>query len=100
MRARLTGASTAHRPLTRTRTRPLTRTRARTRTRTLGAHTVGVDLDARTLDGRINGAPGFLSVDASGVLQTTAVSIRDGRIAALWIVRNPEKLRHLPREHA
>ena len=49
---------------------------------------------------RINGAPGFLSVDAAGVLQTTAVSIRDGRIAALWIVRNPEKLRHLPREHA
>ena len=49
---------------------------------------------------RINGAPGFLSVDAAGVLQTTAVSIHDGRIAALWIVRNPEKLRHLPREHA
>ncbi|WP_422027353.1 RNA polymerase sigma factor SigJ [Roseovarius sp.] len=44
---------------------------------------------------RINGAPGFISVDPAGVVQTTAVSLRNGRIAALWIVRNPDKLRHL-----
>ena len=44
---------------------------------------------------RINGAPGFVSVDPAGVMQTTAVSLRNGRIAALWIVRNPDKLRHL-----
>ncbi|MEQ8877145.1 MAG: RNA polymerase sigma factor SigJ [Phycisphaerales bacterium] len=46
---------------------------------------------------RINGAPGFVSVDPAGVVQTTAVSLRNGRIAALWIVRNPDKLRHLGR---
>jgi RNA polymerase sigma-70 factor (ECF subfamily) len=28
-------------------------------------------------------------------LQTTALDIRDGRIAAIYIVRNPEKLRHV-----
>lgn len=42
----------------------------------------------------INGSPGFLSTE-NGVLQTTALSIRNGRIGAIWIVRNPEKLRHL-----
>jgi hypothetical protein len=29
------------------------------------------------------------------VLQTTALDVRDGRIAAIYIVRNPDKLRHL-----
>ncbi|EEX12038.1 RNA polymerase sigma-70 factor, family [Citreicella sp. SE45] len=42
----------------------------------------------------VNGSPGFLSTE-NGVLQTTALSIRNGRIAAIWIVRNPEKLQHL-----
>ena len=43
----------------------------------------------------INGAPGLISRDSSGNLQTTALAIRDGRIAAIWITRNPEKLRHI-----
>ena len=30
-----------------------------------------------------------------GVVQTTALSIEDGRIAAIYIVRNPEKTKHL-----
>lgn len=42
----------------------------------------------------IDGLPGYVSVDR-GVLQTTALDIRDGRIAAIYIVRNPDKLRHL-----
>jgi len=42
----------------------------------------------------INGSPGFVSVE-SGILQTTALSIRSGRIRAIWIVRNPEKLEHV-----
>ena len=46
---------------------------------------------------RINGVPGFLSVEQGNVLQTTALGIRDGRIAAIWVVRNPDKLRHLIR---
>jgi RNA polymerase sigma-70 factor (ECF subfamily) len=43
----------------------------------------------------INGSPCFLSVEKDGILQTTALSIRDGQINAVWIVRNPEKLQHL-----
>ena len=42
----------------------------------------------------INGSPGFLSTE-NDVFQTTALSIRNGRIAAIWIVRNPEKLQHV-----
>lgn len=44
----------------------------------------------------INGAPGFVSVEPNGVLQTTALDIVGRHIRAIWIVRNPEKLRHLP----
>jgi RNA polymerase sigma-70 factor (ECF subfamily) len=43
----------------------------------------------------INGLPGFVSIDRGGVLQTTALDVRDGRIAAIHIVRDPDKLRHL-----
>lgn len=43
----------------------------------------------------INGLPGYVSVDRGDVLQTTALDVRNGRIAAIYIVRNPDKLRHL-----
>lgn len=43
----------------------------------------------------INGLPGFVSLEGDGMLQTTALEIRDGKIVALYIVRNPDKLRHL-----
>jgi len=43
----------------------------------------------------INGLPGWLTVEADGALQATAVEIEDGRIAAIYIVRNPDKLAHL-----
>jgi len=42
----------------------------------------------------IDGLPGYVSIDR-GVLQTTALDIREGRVSAIYIVRNPEKLRHL-----
>ncbi|WP_414897541.1 RNA polymerase sigma factor SigJ [Rhodovulum sp. YEN HP10] len=42
----------------------------------------------------INGSPGFVSVEGD-VLQTTALSIRRGRIEAIWIMRNPDKLKHV-----
>lgn len=45
---------------------------------------------------RINGSPGFVSIGIGGVLQTTALEIREGRIVAIWITRNPDKLRHIP----
>lgn len=45
---------------------------------------------------RIDGLPGFISVGEDGVPQTTALAIEDGRIRAVYCVRNPDKLRHLP----
>ena len=43
----------------------------------------------------IDGLPGYVSIDRGQVLQTTALDIRDGRIVAVYIVRNPDKLRHV-----
>jgi RNA polymerase sigma-70 factor (ECF subfamily) len=45
--------------------------------------------------GFVNGLPGFITLEADGEFQTTALEIEDGRIAAIYIVRNPDKLRHL-----
>ena len=43
----------------------------------------------------VNGLPGFVTREADGLLQTTALEIRDGRIAAIYVVRNPDKLAQL-----
>jgi RNA polymerase sigma-70 factor (ECF subfamily) len=43
----------------------------------------------------VNGLPGFVTREADGVLQTTALLIENGRIAAIYVMRNPDKLRHL-----
>lgn len=45
--------------------------------------------------GFINGLPGFVTREADGEFQTTALDIEDGKIAAIYIVRNPDKLKHL-----
>ena len=45
--------------------------------------------------GHINGMPGFVTVEPQDVLQATAVEIDSGRIVGLYIVRNPDKLRHM-----
>jgi RNA polymerase sigma-70 factor, ECF subfamily len=45
--------------------------------------------------GLINGLPGIITLEADGELQTTALDIEDGKIAAIYVVRNPDKLRHL-----
>lgn len=45
--------------------------------------------------GFINGLPGFITLEADGELQATALDIEDGKIAAIYVVRNPDKLRHL-----
>ena len=44
----------------------------------------------------VNGLPGFVSIEADGHLQTTALDLRDGRIATIYVTRNPDKLRHWP----
>lgn len=43
----------------------------------------------------INGLPGFVTREADGEFQTTALEIEDGRISAIYVMRNPDKLRHL-----
>jgi RNA polymerase sigma-70 factor (ECF subfamily) len=43
----------------------------------------------------IDGLPGFLSRARGDVLQTTALEIAEGRIAAIYITRNPDKLAHI-----
>jgi RNA polymerase sigma-70 factor (ECF subfamily) len=40
----------------------------------------------------INGLPGFVTREADGLLQTTALQIEDGRIVGIYVVRNPDKL--------
>jgi RNA polymerase sigma-70 factor, ECF subfamily len=45
--------------------------------------------------GFVNGLPGFITLEADGEFQTTALEIEDGKIAAIYVVRNPDKLRHL-----
>jgi RNA polymerase sigma-70 factor (ECF subfamily) len=43
----------------------------------------------------VNGLPGFITLEADGELATTALEIEDGKIAAIYVVRNPDKLQHL-----
>lgn len=45
--------------------------------------------------GFVNGLPGFVTLEPDGELQTTALEIEDDRIVAIYVVRNPDKLRHL-----
>jgi RNA polymerase sigma-70 factor (ECF subfamily) len=48
--------------------------------------------------GLINGLPGFITREPDGLVQTTAFLIEEGQITAIYIMRNPEKLRHLEGE--
>jgi len=41
----------------------------------------------------LNGLPGIVTFNKSGVQEVAALEIKDGRIAAMYVVRNPEKLR-------
>lgn len=43
----------------------------------------------------VNGLPGFVTREPDGMLQTTALLIEDGLIRAIYVMRNPDKLRHL-----
>jgi len=49
---------------------------------------------------RINGLPGFVSVEADGTVQTVAFEIAGEQISAIYVVSNPDKLGHLaPKVH-
>jgi len=43
----------------------------------------------------IDGLPGFISIEGGGIFQTTALQIEQEKIIAIYITRNPDKLRHL-----
>jgi RNA polymerase sigma-70 factor, ECF subfamily len=44
---------------------------------------------------QIDGLPGFITIGSDGAPQTTAIAIEDDRIVAIYMVRNPDKLRRL-----
>jgi RNA polymerase sigma-70 factor, ECF subfamily len=43
----------------------------------------------------VNGLPGFVTREPDGILQTTALLVEHDRIKAVYVMRNPDKLRHL-----
>jgi RNA polymerase sigma-70 factor (ECF subfamily) len=45
--------------------------------------------------GFVNGLPGFVSIEQDNLLQTTALQIERDKIVAIYVMRNPDKLRHL-----
>lgn len=45
----------------------------------------------------VNGLPGLVSFEGDRAVRVTAFGISDGRIHALFIITNPDKLRHLAR---
>lgn len=46
--------------------------------------------------GIIDGLPGFVTRE-NGIIQTTSLDIEDGKITAVYIVRNPDKLKQISR---
>ena len=43
----------------------------------------------------INGLPGMIVSGPGGLVQTTAFEVDGGVVTAIYVVRNPDKLRHL-----
>jgi RNA polymerase sigma-70 factor (ECF subfamily) len=43
----------------------------------------------------INGLPGFVTIEHGGMLQTTALEIQHSKIAGIYVMQNPDKLRHI-----
>lgn len=43
----------------------------------------------------VNGLPGFVTRESDGILQTTAFLIEKDRVKAIYVMRNPDKLRHV-----
>ncbi|WP_254452291.1 sigma-70 family RNA polymerase sigma factor [Roseicella sp. DB1501] len=42
--------------------------------------------------GHINGWPGYVTLEPDGLPQVTTLELREGRIAGIYVLRNPEKL--------
>ena len=45
--------------------------------------------------GFINGLPGFVTREGDGELQTTGLEIREDKVTAIYVMRNPDKMKHL-----
>ena len=45
----------------------------------------------------LNGMPGIVTFTANGIQDAAALEIVGGRIAAMYVVRNPEKLKAVAR---
>ena len=43
----------------------------------------------------VSGLPGFITIEPGGIPQTTALRIERGKITAIYVTRNPDKLRRL-----
>jgi RNA polymerase sigma-70 factor (ECF subfamily) len=54
-----------------------------------------IPTDIRVRPARINGLPGFVVTEPDGAVHTTAFEIHGGAIAAIYVVGNPDKLRHI-----
>lgn len=60
-----------------------------------GATRKGWTDDMRVRFDTINGLPGLILTGLSGLIQTNAFEIEDGKVRAIYVVRNPDKLQHL-----
>ena len=60
----------------------------------IGATRKGWRDDFATRSAMINGLPGIIIYAPEGLVQTAAFEIEDGVIRGIYIVRNPDKLRH------
>ena len=37
----------------------------------------------------------FITIERGDILQTTTLEVEDGRVVAVYVVHNPDKLRHM-----
>lgn len=61
----------------------------------VGVHRKNLPVPTLVQTAVIDGLPGYISRNADGSLATTALELHDGRIRAIYIVRNPDKLTHI-----
>ncbi len=43
--------------------------------------------------GQVNGMPGFVTLEPDGLPRAVALELREGLVAATYVIRNPETLR-------
>ncbi|RKH34392.1 sigma-70 family RNA polymerase sigma factor [Corallococcus sicarius] len=57
----------------------------------------GLNSSRLVYEGLIDGLPAIVTVEAGGVLQTTAFAFEEDRIVAIYVTRNPDKLQGIRR---